>query len=176
MEQNSNKGVIITIIVIVIIIILGLLLWKGNTSETLLPITENQNATTTETVATSTATSTNQVATSTATSTSQTSTKPKTVTVTYTDTGYTPKSITINKGDTVKFVNDSSGPMWTASARHPDHTLYPEKTANDCLGSAFDQCKSVNKGGSYSFTFNQVGSWNYHNHSNSSQFGTVVVK
>jgi plastocyanin len=88
------------------------------------------------------------------------------VTVTYIDTGFSPKTVTIKKGGTVTFVNQSSGGMWVASNPHPTHTDYP----------AFDEKATVTKGGSWSFTFDRVGSWGYHNHQNSSNTGTVVVE
>jgi plastocyanin len=91
---------------------------------------------------------------------------PKTVTVTLTDSGFSPSSITINQGDSVKFVNDSSGKMWVASAPHPTHTDYPEFIAKT----------AANHGDEYTFTFTKPGSWKYHNHLNASQFGTVVVE
>ena len=90
----------------------------------------------------------------------------KTVTITYTDSGFSPSAITINKGDTVKFVNQSSGAMWVASAPHPQHTDY----------AAFDEKQGVSKGGTYSFTFDRVGVHKFHNHLNSSRFGSVTVQ
>ncbi|MDP2593261.1 MAG: hypothetical protein Q8P52_01260 [bacterium] len=96
--------------------------------------------------------------------------------VTYTNDGFSPKTITINQGDTVRFVNQGSLQMWVASAIHPTHTIYPEKTEDDCLGSAFDQCEAGGAGSVYEFTFNRVGSWNYHNHSRANHTGSIIVK
>jgi plastocyanin len=111
---------------------------------------------------------------------SSTPVTPKTVTITYTDTGFSPKSIEINKGDTVKFVNNSSSGMWVASAMHPTHTVYDGTTLQaHCAPGAtlsFDSCKSIPDGSSYSFTFEKIGTWGYHNHAASSFFGNVVVK
>jgi plastocyanin len=91
----------------------------------------------------------------------------KKVTVNYTNSGFSPKTITIKKGDAVTFVNESSGGMSVASDPHPTHTDYPE----------FDQFKSPEKGQkSYTFVFDKVGSWGYHNHLNPSMVGTVVVE
>lgn len=85
--------------------------------------------------------------------------------VTYTDTGFAPKTVTVKKGATVTFMNESTGSMWVASAVHPTHQLLP----------GFDQLKSVAKGGSYEYTFDKVGTWKYHNHVAASDTGTVVV-
>ena len=88
------------------------------------------------------------------------------VVVNYTDSGFNPSSIEIKKGDTVQFVNKSSGGMWVASGPHPTHTIYPE----------FDAKKRVPNGGIYEFTFTKVGQWSYHNHAGSEKSGTVIVK
>ncbi len=101
----------------------------------------------------------------------------KTVTVTYTDQGFSPKSVTINKGDTVQFVDKRTQPMWVASDVHPTHEGYSGTTRSahcpDTAGTSFDQCSP---GMGYSFTFAKVGTWNYHNHIAAGDVGTVVVK
>ena len=98
------------------------------------------------------------------------------VTVTYSDAGFSPKSVTVLVGTKVIFVNQSTKNMWVASAKHPDHTVYSGTSlaqhCPDTANSAFDQCSTST---SYSFTFNKVGTWKYHNHVNASDFGTVVV-
>ncbi len=101
---------------------------------------------------------------------------PTGATITLTANGFSPKSVTIKKGGTVTWKNESTGKMWVASANHPTHTVYDGTTlqqhcANGAPGS-FDECST---GTTFSFTFNKTGSWNYHNHTNSSEFGTVVV-
>ena len=98
------------------------------------------------------------------------------VTVTYTDAGFSPSSVTIKQGQTVRFVNNSSSQeMWPASAVHPTHSVYPQKSGSDCLGSSFDACKSLKPSESWSFTFDSVGEWRYHDHLHASKTGTVVV-
>ena len=96
--------------------------------------------------------------------------------VTYTKGGFSPKEITVKKGETVTFINESSGDMWVASAIHPTHSLYPKKRRSDCLGSSFDQCKAVEAETSWSFTFDVEGKHGYHNHVRSSDSGKVIVK
>lgn len=97
-------------------------------------------------------------------------------TITYTDDGFSPDSVTILRGDTVRFVNESSDRMWVGSDIHPTHSLYPEKTSGDCLGSSFDQCRASVNGESWEFTFDKVGEWRYHNHVRASKRGFVIVK
>ena len=94
--------------------------------------------------------------------------------VIYTDSGYSPKSLTIKKGETVVFKNESSRGMWTASAMHPTHNGYP--TTGGCLGSTFDECEAIQPGGSWSFKFDFAGSWGYHNHVSASHFGKIIVE
>ncbi len=95
-------------------------------------------------------------------------------TVTYTDSGYSPATITVKKGQIVTWKNNSSKQMRTASAIHPIHSVYP--TTGGCLGSTFDACTGISSGGTWSFKFDIVGTWKYHNHMNSSHTGTIVVE
>lgn len=86
-------------------------------------------------------------------------------TVTYTNNGFVPSRITVKKGTTVSFVNDSAKNMWVASDVHPTHQLLP----------GFDQLKSVARGGKYDYTFAKIGTWKYHNHQFPADGGYVVV-
>ncbi len=98
-------------------------------------------------------------------------------TVTYSTNGFSPSPVTIKKGGTVTFVDSNPArDMWVASAQHPTHTAYSGTTlaehCDDATDTSFDQCKA---GSSYSFTFTKAGTWNYHNHLNSSDFGQIIV-
>lgn len=103
--------------------------------------------------------------TSSTTTNSQTATKNQ-VTVTYTDEGFSPATVEVASGTEVVFVNNSTNPFWPASAPHPAHT--------DLEG--FDAKAPVALGETYSFVFEKVGSWGFHNHLDSKKFGKVVVK
>ncbi len=94
--------------------------------------------------------------------------------ITYTDAGYSPATLQIKKGETVTFKNQSGQSMWTASAAHPTHTVYP--TTGGCIGSTFDACQAVQPGDSWSFRFDVSGAWKYHNHLSPGDAGTIVVK
>ncbi|XKT74800.1 MAG: hypothetical protein ACJKTH_01810 [Patescibacteria group bacterium UBA2163] len=87
-------------------------------------------------------------------------------TVTYTDSGFSPQTVEVRRGDTVQFVNKSSRPMWVASNEHPAHTVLP----------TFDQFSVSAFGESYEYTFEQEGTWEYHDHVNASELGTVIVR
>lgn len=101
------------------------------------------------------------------------------VSVTYTDDGYSPSTVEISAGDTVTFMNDSSKGMWTASALHPTHRIYDGTSLNDHCNNgssdAFDACREVQPGDSWSFTFNKAGEWGYHNHTFPGDTGAVIV-
>ncbi len=88
--------------------------------------------------------------------------------------GFVPNTITIKQGEIATFVNKDSNEHWPASALHPTHTVYPEP--GGCLGSKFDACKGLKKDESFSFAFNEKGSWKYHDHLNPNLFGTVNVE
>lgn len=87
------------------------------------------------------------------------------LTVTFTDKGFSPASLTVKKGQTVKFVNNSSGKMWVAANPFPTSKEYP----------AFNEKSGVESGSSWSFTFDKTGTWFYHNHYNPTQGAKIVV-
>lgn len=101
------------------------------------------------------------------------------VTVRYIDNGFSPKTITIKKGTRVTFVDENAKEdMWVGADEHPTHTEYDGTSKNEhCIEgkpstTTFDQC---GKGATYSFTFDKVGTWGYHNHVVASDEGTVIV-
>jgi plastocyanin len=88
-----------------------------------------------------------------------------TQTVTHTDSGFFPASITVKKGTTVTFMNSALTNMWVASDVHPTHQLLP----------GFDELKVGANGAQYQYTFVKVGTWTYHNHVKPTEKGTVIV-
>ena len=88
--------------------------------------------------------------------------------------GFSPDTLTINLGETVAFINKDSKASWPASALHPTHNVYPEK--GGCIGSLFDVCRGLEQGQSWSFTFNEKGTWGYHDHLNPSLRGKIIVQ
>lgn len=100
--------------------------------------------------------------------------------VTYGDEGYSPKELMVKKGETVTFTNESSQPMWTASAIHPSHTAYPGTDVKDCgdsmMGMMFDTCAGTPMGSSWTFQFSETGEWGYHNHLRPTHWGKVIVE
>lgn len=49
--------------------------------------------------------------------------------VSYTDTGFEPKDFTINKGETVRFGNNSSHDMWISESSHTAPTVCNDSTS-----------------------------------------------
>jgi plastocyanin len=100
-------------------------------------------------------------------------------TVYLTDSGFLPSEITIEQGETVTWINNDSSSMWVATDEHPSHTnyagsqLYQHCSSGDQTEAAFDQCSS---GDRFSFSFEKTGEWDYHNHDNAGQTGTVIVE
>lgn len=86
--------------------------------------------------------------------------------VAYTDNGFSPNSLTVSSGQSVTFFNASNRNFWVASDPHPVHTDYP----------GFDAKRQIPPGESYTFTFQKVGTWGYHNHMNPAQKGVIIVK
>ncbi len=157
-------------IIIVLVVIAGAWYFMGQTAPA--PATQNTSATSSPTGSTGTSGTGSGTGVSVGGSVSVGSP----VTVHLTSSGFSPSSVTIKKGQTVQWVNDTSAPMWVATAQHPTHTVYSGTSLQQhCPGGgndAFDQCQN---GNTYSFTFDKAGTWNYHNHSNATQFGKVVV-
>ena len=94
--------------------------------------------------------------------------------VTYTDSGFSPNILNIKKGDVVTFTNTASDAMRVASNPHPIHNGYP--TTGGCVSSTFDSCSDISPGQTWTFKFDIVGKWGYHNHLNPSEGGTIVVQ
>jgi len=100
--------------------------------------------------------------------------------ITYTDSGFSPETIKIKAGETVIFKNQNSKLVWPASAMHPTHIVYSETALNehcpDTTNIAFDACKGMPQGEEWSFKFDKIGSWKYHDHLNAAYRGIIIVE
>jgi plastocyanin len=109
-----------------------------------------------------------------------TATPTSEVIIKITTNGFEPKEVEITKGTKVTWVNEQPDPSWPASAVHPTHEVYPGSSIKKCgtpeQGKIFDACRGLNKGESWSFVFNEIGEWYYHDHLNPSWKGEIVVK
>lgn len=111
-----------------------------------------------------------------------TSPSVQTFSVIYSDTGFASSTVTINEGQSVTWINQSSKPMWVSSAAHPSHIVYDGTSISEhCVNNAptsdavFDECTGAPNGTSWTFVFTKPGTWKYHNHSSARDFGTVIV-
>ena len=76
--------------------------------------------------------------------------QPNSNIIEFTDSGYSPSTLTIKKGDTVTFINKQNSLTWPASAIHPTHTVYPRSDIKKCgtleESQIFDASKALEKG------------------------------
>ncbi len=86
-------------------------------------------------------------------------------TITLTQNGFSPSTLTIKVGTTVTWINKSGTQATVNSNPHPIHTDYPPLN----LGS-------FSNGAILSLIFNKAGTYGYHNHLNPGQTGTIIVQ
>ena len=87
------------------------------------------------------------------------------VQVVLTDRGFEPNEIKIQKGTTVEFATTRDQPFWPASNTHPVHTDLP----------AFDPRQEIDAHKTWSFTFNEAGTFGFHDHLRAYFVGTIYV-
>ncbi len=80
-------------------------------------------------------------------------------TISYSNTGFSPKTLTIKKGDSVRFVNNSDIDLWI-----------------DSDTSLLDSNRPLISGEMFSYTFSTSGNWDFFNKSKTSSTGTIQVK
>lgn len=90
---------------------------------------------------------------------------PKTVTVDIAGFNFSPAVVKIKVGDIIKWTNSDDAPHKVASNPHPAHTDLPGLVSD-----------VLSKGDSYSFTFDKVGTFEYHCHLHPSMSATVIVE
>jgi plastocyanin len=92
--------------------------------------------------------------------------QPEVVEVKMTADGFSPSTVTIQRGDYVQFTNDDTKAHWPASGPHPSHSALP----------SFDALKGIAPGANYRYQFMTKGTFNFHDHLNPSLFGKVIVE
>ena len=105
------------------------------------------------------------VSSSTTNTTASSSEQINVFTVNYTNNGFEPKAITIKFGMKVTWVNKTDKIATVSSGPHPTHTDYPPLN----LGK-------FNPGDSLSLVFDKAGTFEYHDHLNPGEKGTVTVQ
>jgi plastocyanin len=92
----------------------------------------------------------------------------------YTASGFSPASVAAKKGDIVKFLNMHTQDMWPAVDPHPSHTGY--SGSSSCGTTAFDACRPVLPGSSWSMQLAESGTWTFHDHLNPGAKGSITVQ
>ncbi len=87
-----------------------------------------------------------------------------TVTITYTDSGFSPDSYMVKAGGTVTVINKSSRDLEFSSDNHPTHTDETELNMD-----------TLSPGKSGTFTVTKVGTWGFHNHLTPQDIGSLMV-
>lgn len=87
------------------------------------------------------------------------------VSITLTDTGFTPKDITVKTETRVIWINKSGKNATVSSADHPTHRVYPRLNLGE-----FGDSSSVQ------LVFDEKGVYGYHNHYEAGENGTVTVE
>jgi plastocyanin len=88
-----------------------------------------------------------------------------TATITYSENGFDPKTVTVKMGETVAIKNDSSDTLQFDSDPHPQHTDNTELNVG-----------VVNPGQAKTVTLNKTGTFGYHNHLNPTDKGSITVQ
>jgi len=79
--------------------------------------------------------------------------------------GFYPETIAIQQGSTIIFSTTKTSPFWPASNLHPLHTIYPK----------LDSQRPLDQHESWSFRFDDIGKWEYHDHLNPTYTGRIIV-
>jgi plastocyanin len=100
-------------------------------------------------------------------------------TVHITESGFEPKTVTVEAGQVVFFINERDDESWVASNLHPTHTEYPGSDIRNCgtdtQATSFDTCRGIAPGERFVFQFTTPGTWKYHDHLKPSFTGEVSV-
>lgn len=168
-----NKKYVIGILIAVLVVLAWFLVYNNSAVAPVSPESAGTTVATTTvtTVTTATTAPTTPVpvhAKATAKSTAPSAplmTKSGAYIVSYTNAGFIPAMITIKRGKSVHFVNNSSKAM---SIMDVDQTSQLYRQLN--------QEQSVGRGGYYDFSFVNGGIWTYTNRNNRTDRGTIIVE
>lgn len=90
---------------------------------------------------------------------------PSAATITYSNSGFDPATMTVTAGSKVTIKNTSSRTLDFNSDPHPQHTDDPELNAG-----------LISSGESKTITVTKTGSHSYHNHLSPGDTGTLIVQ
>lgn len=89
--------------------------------------------------------------------------------VSYVSTGFEPRSLQVKTGDTVRFINNSHGPLQIAQDT-------PQRSAAACAPASLNTCQSLVPGDYIDVTFTEAGDWLFHVEGNPAMSGAVHVQ
>jgi len=144
--MDNLKSLIVAAIIIMIIIAGGIFLYSRT-----LPVSINKG--------------TNQAGTATMQQKTGSSQNQSEADITLNKDGFSPATMTVKAGTKVKWTNKSGTTGDVDSNPHPVHTSYPPMN----FGQFSD-------GSSFELIFDKPGTYQYHNHLNPSQEGTIIVQ
>ena len=90
-------------------------------------------------------------------------------TVTYSDSGFSPQSVTVKSGENITWVNDSNSTVQVGSANHPTHTINQQITGDEFV-------IELAPGESETVQLTKTGNWGYHDHLKASMTGSITVE
>lgn len=151
MEEKRSSAPLIIGISVAILVLAGIAIYALSTQQDEAPATEQTDTTQTTTPTTDT-------------DTDATSEQTMNETITFTDAGFNPGTLTVKKGTVVTVKNDSDTDVQFSSDDHPTHMMHTE------LNLAV-----LSPGDSDTFTVTKVGTWGFHDHIDESKTGTLIV-
>lgn len=96
------------------------------------------------------------------------------VLISYTDRGFEGSDVTIKRGESVRFTNNSSHKLWI-SAVAKEGAMYPA-SEDGCGQSTFDSCMAMAPHEIWEMKFTKAGTWWYRNNSEQADVGVIRVK
>ena len=90
-------------------------------------------------------------------------------TVTYSDSGFSPQSVTVKSGENITWVNDSNSTVQVGSANHPTHTINQQITGDEFV-------IELAPGESETVQLTKTGNWGYHDHLKPGMTGSITVE
>jgi plastocyanin len=147
------RNLLIAAIVIILILVAGVLLWQNlrGEEETSTPTQDRQDQT-------------NQPATS-----SGSENEEEATTITYTNNGFSPTTVTIKSGETIRWINESDRDVEIGANPHPIHTGNKEVSGGEFV-------LKLAPGESSTVTITKTGENKYHDHLRSAFGGTIIVE
>lgn len=88
------------------------------------------------------------------------------ISISMSEMGFSPTSVSISAGDEVTFVNDGQAAHWPASDVHPTHAIL----------SGFNAKRGLATGEAYSYVFAVAGTWQCHDHLMPQYKCEIIVK